>query len=602
MDVSVKNFQDLFHGPLRCEIPIFQRPYVWTLEDQWEHLWDDIQGTARNYLEQLDEFEGDQTKAQSETRKHFMGAVVLQQQPSPIGAPKRALVIDGQQRLTTIQLLLDAAQEVILELGLEQDAQLLEQLILNQFVEGDERYKVWPAHDDRDAFRAAMDNHASIDAYRDSRIVEAHEYFKRCVLEWATSDLEDYPKELRVTSMRVTLCGLFEVAVIDLSEQDDPFVIFETLNARGTPLAPADLVKNYILQSATPLGLADQIYDEIWKPLETDFWREEVRTGALVRSQLDTFLQYWLASVTAAEIRSERVFPEFRVYTETVSKTVGIQIREVAASLRSAADIYEGWHLENSRTRLGTFLERGWKCGLGSLTPLVLWLEVESRGHLDVDDRLQVFADIESFLVRRSLCRVMTAGLTRIGSACIGELRDVRPREWRSRLRAFLTRGEGPSRWPTDDEMADSLLRQPVYGRIGVNKIRMMLEAVEENLRALDPFGPDTGFERGKLTVEHIMPRAWRKNWPLADNTDSTEEARDMHIDTLGNLTLVNMRLNSSVSNGPWNDKRKSFGTSSTLYLTKNVVSSEHWDEGTMRTRGEDILQSVLDIWPRPLV
>lgn len=601
MQVEVKSFQELFQAPLHCEIPIFQRPYVWTEKNQWEPMWEDIRATAENYLDRLTIAGGDSTKAQDDTPKHFMGAIVLQQKPSPIGAPKTALVIDGQQRLTTIQLLLDAAQNVFVELQANNEAEQLQDLVRNRRTEGAQRFKVWPAHHDRDAFRATMEgagNHPRID----SAIVDAHAYFRSRLLKWIGKGNPSDVPDSRVAVMCATLCGLVTIATIELGTRDDPFVIFETLNARGTPLTQADLVKNYILRRSEDSDNTSYIYDRLWKPLERGFWRENVRTGALTRTQLDTFLQYWLASATLKEVRTERVFREFREHTESIERLAGTTIDEVARDLRSAADVYESWHVETrrSRSKRGLFFERGWRCGLGSFSPLLLWLEVNSKGELDDNELLSIFHTIESYLVRRALCRVMTAGLTQIGMACINELTEWQPRDWLNRLEAFLSNGDGRSRWPSDGEVADSLLRQPVYGRIGGNKVRMMLEAIEDHLRSDDSFGPDTAFERGKLSIEHVMPRAWRANWRLPVDSSVTDAERDLSVDVLGNLTLVNQKLNSSVSNGPWRLKRDALGNSSTLYLTKNLIKSEDWDERAINARGKELLEHVLTIWPRP--
>ncbi|MGE0844169.1 MAG: DUF262 domain-containing protein [Pseudonocardia sp.] len=152
----------MFSKDIRYVVPRFQRSYVWNQEDQWEPLWDDVRNTAERYLEFLDELGGDiadhGAKAAEQVERHFMGAVVLQQRPNAVAELETRDVIDGQQRLTTMQLLADAAQQVTEEDGFVQESKRLRRIVINRDVEGDDEFKLWPTQLDRDAFRAAMRN------------------------------------------------------------------------------------------------------------------------------------------------------------------------------------------------------------------------------------------------------------------------------------------------------------------------------------------------------------------------------------------------------------------------------------------------------------
>src|SRR5262249_31084567 len=155
MKADTLTLKALFQKEVRYVIPTFQRPYVWTQEDQWEGLWDDLRNAAEWYMEDLVRADGNNALAEERARKHFMGAVGVQQQPTPTAEIETRTVIDGQQRLTTMQLLVDAAQEVLEERDHSQAARL-ERLVLNQFATGDDRFKLWPANLDQAAFRACM--------------------------------------------------------------------------------------------------------------------------------------------------------------------------------------------------------------------------------------------------------------------------------------------------------------------------------------------------------------------------------------------------------------------------------------------------------------
>ena len=177
MDVSIHNLQRLFDMRVRYEIPQYQRRYIWSQERQWEPLWEDILNAAENCLEDS-----------AYKTAHFMGAVVIQQKAHRTGALQTPEVVDGQQRLTTMQLLLDAVQEVFEKRGHTNSAIRLTDMVLNSEAyrenDADRAFKVWPTIGDQDAFRQTMRNHLPSDEYKNSLIVQAHEFFKLQVNHW----------------------------------------------------------------------------------------------------------------------------------------------------------------------------------------------------------------------------------------------------------------------------------------------------------------------------------------------------------------------------------------------------------------------------------
>lgn len=235
MEAGKHNIKELFQKDVRYIIPTFQRPYVWNQEKQWEPLWDDVRNIAEEYAEQLAR-ENNHAAAEVQTGTHFMGAIVLQQDPTPTAEIDRRNVIDGQQRMTTLQILLDAAQEVLEEDGYEKEAKRLRKLVVNDedFAEGDARFKLWPTSGDQDAFRAAMTNGQATTGFGKSLIVQAHEFFSFQIREWLNS-AEPQDRARLADALHTALIGLLVLVVIDLKSGDDAYVIFETLNARGTP-------------------------------------------------------------------------------------------------------------------------------------------------------------------------------------------------------------------------------------------------------------------------------------------------------------------------------------------------------------------------------
>ena len=251
MKADTLTLKSLFQKDVRYVIPTFQRPYVWNQDDQWEPLWNDVRNTAERYLDELALADDNNPLAEERTGTHFMGAVVLQQQPTATAEIETRSVIDGQQRLTTAQILMDAVQEVFEELGAEAEAKWVSRLVLNADADGDEAFKLWPTSLDQEPFRVAMVNGAATTGFEDSLIVQAHDFFRLQVREWIEAALTYEERAKRIHGLETAMCGLLEVVVIDLASADDAFVIFETLNARGTPLLASDLVKNFVLQTAT---------------------------------------------------------------------------------------------------------------------------------------------------------------------------------------------------------------------------------------------------------------------------------------------------------------------------------------------------------------
>lgn len=599
MEVEAVTFQKLFQQDVQYEIPVFQREYVWTLEDQWEALWEDIQHTAEEYLQRLNEHTN-RAEAQRRTRRHFMGAVVLQQQLGAIADIQKCLVIDGQQRLTTVQLIIDAAREVIEDAAGAKVAERLKLLVFNQFGDGDDRFKLWPASDDREAFRCAMTGESDRAPNRSSRIIEARAYFCGQIQDWLDSHDEDAEA---IHALVTTLLGLFEFVSIDLTHKDDPNIIFEVLNARGTPLSPADLIKNLILHQARQEGCDTEVYD-IWQYFLDEWWRKEIKQGALNRTRLDIFLNYWLASAVAKEVKTHRIYNQFTDYVEQQRQSGMSSIHTIASEIKRCGKIYRAWHayVKDPNSEWGKFFYRGWRCGLGSMTPLILWLFKQPDHTFPKGDLQEIVKHIESFLVRRAMCRVMTAGLNRFSITLVRQVDDVDGSQICARLVKALRNQRGALRWPKDDELEQAVLRQPLVGRVGQPKLRMILAAIEEQRRADDVYTQSLMLDVDKLTIEHIMPRSWEKHWPLPGGADHEVELtkRNREIDTLGNLTLLTARLNAHISNGPWQAKRAALSEHPGLYINHDVVQADTWSSDAIQDRGQQLFQNIIELWPYP--
>ena len=362
MKTDILTPKDLFQKDIHYTVPAFQRRYVWKQDEQWEPLWEDVCNTADNYLEQLNKENGEGVVAEQNTARHFLGAVVVQQVNTATRDIDRREVIDGQQRLTTLQLLLDAVQYVCGERGVKGVAKRLSKLVTNDkdlVKNKDDIFKLWPTTNDREAFRHAMHEGLPIDDYKDSLIVQAHEYFQLQASQWLDSNTESV--QTCIEALETALTGMLQMVVIDLGPQDDPHLIFETLNARGTPLLQSDLIKNYVAYRA---GQTAQ--DGLWGELDDDWWREEFRQGRLIRPRIDALLDYWLEMRTSEEVSAGKVFNAFRKVADNQ------QIEDVMSEVKDDLSNYRRHEMEPQEPVEKVFRYRASVMQIGAFTPALL--------------------------------------------------------------------------------------------------------------------------------------------------------------------------------------------------------------------------------------
>lgn len=594
--------KQLFQRDIRYMIPLFQRPYVWNQEDQWEPLWEDVRATSERFLEALAKF-GPERMAEAEraVAPHFLGAVVLQQQATSTLEIEQRYVIDGQQRLTTLQILLDAAQEVCEGMGLMGEAKRLSKLVLNdEDLTGsnpDQGFKVWPTMGDQDPFRAAMTNGQGTEEFADSAIVQAHDYFQLQIEEWLRSGAEE--TSLLSRALETTLAGLLNLVVIDLEGSDDAHVIFETLNARGTPLIDSDLIKNYFLYHVQQDGGSQkEQYERVWKPLDDRWWRAEVRQGRLVRPKLDVYLNYWLTMRTRSEVTASRVFDAFRDYAkDRAIGDVGRDMSEVATTYRS---------LENRQdAEEARFMSRIRVLDAGVITPVLLLLFSTSDQVLAPARRIRALKAIESYLVRRMVCRLTSKNYNRHMLDLVEVLDGGNLPSADQVTLDFLAKGDSDAvLWPTDADVTAAFESLPLYRLLTRGRLRLVLEGIERAMRTSKSEHLEVP---PNLTIEHVMPQSWLAHWgPPPEHEDGPERAieqRNRIVHTVGNLTLVNKRLNPSLSNGPWEKKRRALAEHSVLFLNKNLLATEEgagWGEDAIRQRARRLAGYAVQEWPRP--
>jgi hypothetical protein len=595
----------VFMQPQRLIVPLFQRPYVWNEDDQWEPLWTDVVRVAQRLL----------ADPHGRHYPHFLGAVVVQQLQNPVGTMQERTVIDGQQRLTTLQLLLDALHGELLAVGADQSARRIETLVMNAqafWEHPEDRFKVWPTNRDRPAFNAVMAADPPLTyenlGHNGSRLVKAHEYFAQRAREWLCADGQNL--EARATAVERAVRELMQMVVIDLSADENAQEIFETLNARGAQLTAADLIKNFVFQRLTEAGVdVEAAYERYWKEFETGFWEAEISAGRVRHQRSSVFLNQWLIAKTGEEILAREVFYRFKTYADFEA---GGSMSDMLGQIHRTAQVYQKFvaaagQLTGPLDRLGLF---GYRTGVMEsevIKPLVLFLLDPDEAPIRAEQVTKALQVVESWLVRRMLVRAITKSYTQVVAELISHVGKAGRQAAGDVIEAYLRHQTGANwYWPDDDEVAAAVRVLPAYRRLSRARLRMVLEAIEDYERGWRGSSTGLGGERvarGKYAIEHIMPRRWQTHWPVPEG--QTAGKRDALLDTIGNLTLLTGRLNSKVSNGPWGGeagKRVALHAHDVLMLNRQLLDGAHdgWDDTRIEARTDRLIAAVLDIWPTP--
>ena len=598
MFTQVKSPQDVFFSPQRLVVPLFQRPYVWSLERQWEPLWMDVRRLADKALE----------GAQAEP--HFLGAIVVQQQQSEIGNLSVRTVIDGQQRLTTLQLLFDATYGLLVEKGLGALASQMENLVRNQdayISDPSDRFKIWPTNRDRPAFEEVMalsrPDYAKLRS-KESRISRAHRYFLSEVDQWLGEEDATRRAEALVSAMSHRL----SLVVIDLAFDEDAQEIFETLNARGTPLTAADLIKNFVFQKLQQDDFnAEEHYEKYWRLFETPFWETEVTVGRVVYSRSSLFLTQWLVAMTGEEITVREVFSRFKRYTAEAEESISELLPRITAAAQVYQDFSQGaWKPTGRLSTIEHFVYRLDIINTETAKPFLIWLTDPARDSIDAEQFNKALNSLESWFVRRAIVKATTKAYNLLMAGLVREVEASDRQSVGDVVEKFLRELSGPNLyWPGDEVVLRYLTEEPVYRKLARAKLRMILEGVEDHRRGFSPGSLKTLSEqpvvRNECSIEHVMPQDWVKNWP-GEEFDEDGVSRNDLVHRLGNLALVTQSLNSTVSNGPWAEKKKALSAHATLLTTQDLLaeSVSEWDIEGIKRRSRQIAEEIVEIWTVP--
>lgn len=622
MDADDHPVETIFAEGRRFMVPLYQRKYQWA-DHRLLPFWDDVQAKAAEVLENESKFQ------------HYMGALILAPigESAQIGITPRVQVVDGQQRLTTFQLLLAAIREVARAHKCDGIIAHVQDYLFNPLKSKDTdpltKFKLTPTPSDRQVFHDLLEHEYKVvrskyqEFYWGGRVpkntplkaLRAYEVFKQNVEHFALSGPIDAEAgeseaesneepiketlELRLEALLQALLSRMKLVVITLGEDDDAQVIFETLNSKGEPLLAMDLVRNNIFYRAEKEGAsAEVLYKELWDPFDHSWWRDPAPFARPKRPRIDHFLAHVLAAETGEKISMRELYAEYRAFAVPKGRPRFNEVEDELRLLERHAPTYET--LEGREEHDKTIAWLGRKLAAWQVTtayPIALQIANEA---ISEEERAKIAKLIYSFIVRRALSSLTAKNLNRIFQA-ISQKFIVEGTSVTTLTSFFGERTGDSTRFPSNEEFRQGILSQPAYVLAPGARIKDVLWELE--LASRTSFAEKVSMPQG-LQTEHVLPVSWTDEWPLPDGDCVDRWSNDFRVverrrvlQTLGNLTLITGGLNSSSSNKGFQTKQEKFAEHTGLFLNRWFAKQNEWNEEKIRERAEDMASKALKIW-----
>ncbi len=561
MQATETTLQELLGGQKQYQVPLYQRTYSWGTR-QLSQLWDDILALTADY-------------DAGRNGSHFIGSLVLAPSPSLQPTLQEWLVVDGQQRLTTLSVLLCALRDHLAVDVPEQRERIDELFLINKWRPGLEHYKLLPTQADRDGYIAVLDRR--VDAGKGEGVGAAYRWFRAALL--AASQLEE-PVDLGLLERAIT--GGLSLVVISAHAQDNVHRIFESLNNTGVRLTQGDLLRNYFFMRLPSRGPA--VYHSLWLPMQELLSAEELE------------LLLWLDLVLRGDQRAKRT-DIYRAQQQRLDMVAGepaleAELVELARRARHLKTILDPSSEPDPQIRQR--LQRLGAWGSQTAYPLLMHLlDLRERQALGATETAEAMLYLESFLVRRMLVGRSTNNLNRVLSAVVAEMPIDRPVP--EAVRHYLS---GQRRyWPTDAQLRSAVRSHNFYWTGRPAQRALVLRWLEESYASKEPVRLD------QLTIEHVLPQTLTEEWAaaLATELDEETDVGELHgllLHTLGNLTLTG--YNAELSNRPYPEKRQLLASSG-LAMNREIAVHDRWGRAEICQRGDQLADRIAQLWPGPV-
>ncbi|MUG95221.1 DUF262 domain-containing protein [Scytonema sp. UIC 10036] len=563
MKASETSLRNLIEGGKQFKIPLYQRPYSWDSQN-WETLWDDL---ISLYNEETEV-------------NHFLGPIVTLAVPGTPDGISPYIVIDGQQRLTTLSLILIALRDYLKKEESKLAEELQECYLINKFKEGDALYKVVPTQADREFYKQLVQQ-KPID--KRGRIYEAYKFFSKKLEKGEQGEQEgtsfDVAKLKKIILEQLTLVSI----TLNDDDNDNPYLIFESLNYKGAPLTQADLIRNYFFLKL-PEEKHDEIYYQYWLPLQEKF---QAVAGDKYLDEMTLACWQYLRK-DGNSVKRSQIYQNFKQVFEKKK----LQPLNELQTLIKFSTYYTHIHFYKTENepRLARWFKRFKRLDFTICYPLLINLYHDYiNKNISLSAFEQALRYIESYYVRRLLCGMPSNALDKVFIALYRQIHEQWSGELVGTLRQILLSLQRTQVWPDNSSLKRSIIEERLYTDRRNDRVKLILESLAEHL-SKEQVNPEN------LTVEHIMPQTLTDEWKAMLGANA-EQLHERCLHTLGNLTLT--AYNSELSNKPFAEKLDYLSDKSSFVLNHYFRKVNAWNASEIQRRAEELAEIAIHVWPR---
>lgn len=544
-------------------IPVYQRNYDWKIE-QCRQLYDDLISAARKNL-----------------NSHFFGSIVSVSDPG--GKMMDYLIIDGQQRLTTVSLLMLAMHRLLEEGSIQAEQKnlsslLLKKYLIDEFECDSQKIKLKPIKDDQKAFVSLFDTDA--EQIAESNLTINYTYFRNRIQR----------QEISIDALYSAICKL-QIINITLNHEDDPQLIFESLNSTGLALSEGDKIRNYILMGLS-LHEQDIYYTKYWNEIEKN-------TGYDVSS----FVRDYLSIKQQTIPNLKNIYPAFKTFRQDTiqnGQTTEDVLKDMLAYARRYRKLLQPDVTSAGSTELDWCIYRLNRLKTTVTRPFFMEiLRLRDAGKLIDADVLKIFRQTEVYLFRRTICDLPTNALNKIFLFLHRDIMnlDGTPENYCEKLIYILNSKRESGRFPTDEEFRMALSQKNVYLMRGENK-KYLFERLENGGLKDGAIGVWNKLDSGDLTIEHIMPQTLTRGW-MEDLGEDHDRIFEQWLHRLANLTLTG--YNSEYQNARFPEKKSMTGgfEEGGLHINRWIKKQWKWTESELEQRDAILQDEAVALWPR---
>ena len=555
MRATVTPILEFLEGSQQFVIPIYQRRYSWE-KQHCQRLWDDVLHIGGN----------------PESSSHFFGSIVYMEpeEPQNLGAVRQLLVIDGQQRLATLSLLISALCRIVKEqdsdIGIT-PKELSDIYLFNSNKKGEARYKQLLTRSDKETLIHLLESR-ELPVVFSSRLRENYRFFL---------------SQLKGVNLEIIYRGIQKLKIVDIMltrGQDNPQLIFESLNSAGLPLSQSDLIRNYVLMGQE-LDFQTRLYEEYWFPMEQRFRDQNAR-------RFDSFMRDYLTLRTGRIPKRNGIYKHFKTYVSEVEgpkQVIEMIVEDISRQAKHYVNIAL---LQEENSELRECLEDLHELRAEVTYPFLLEVyDYYEYGRIERAEVIKIFRLVESYVFRRAIC---SQSAKQLNHTFVHLINKVDKNNYLESLNEAFLDLNVYRHYPRNSEFKRAFISKDVYN---FNRRNYLLEKLEN-------YGRKEPIEIANYTVEHVMPQNLPETWQQ-ELGENFRQIHEIWLHKIGNLTLTG--YNPELSNRPFKEKRDMLQEGfrySPLHLNQSLARAEQWNEDAIIARSNELAERACKIWIYP--